>query len=255
MIPRVIHYCWFGGKPKPQVVLDCIASWKKFLPDYEIKEWNEDNYDVNKCQFMVEAYKEKKWAFVSDYCRIDVVNQYGGVYLDTDVEVIKSFDPLLKEKFFCGFEGVEPEVMRKKVAFGLGFGSEANHPVLKEILDFYESLSFHDNKQSLSQIVCPVIQTEALCKFGLTPNGKTQKTEDWIAYSEEYFCPINYCTHQTNITSNTYSIHHYSATWVNPIRRKVTIFLMLKLHVSHKWTGRIIRLFTGETLKNIVKRF
>lgn len=254
MIPKIIHYCWFGRNPKPKDVLECIASWTTFLPDYEIKEWNEDNYDVNKCQFMREAYKEKKWAFVSDYCRIDVVNQYGGIYLDTDVEVLKSFDSLLGEKFFCGFEGVEPEVKYKKVAFGLGFGSEAHHPILEEILDFYERSSFDENKQDLSQITCPVIQTNALHKFGLVPNGETQRNNLWVAFSEEYFCPMNYCTHQTKITSNTYSIHHYSATWVNPFRRKFSDFLMSKLHISHRWAVSIIRLLTGETFKQRFKR-
>lgn len=135
MIPKVIHYCWFGKKPKPKDVLNCIKSWKKYLPDYEIKEWNEDNYDVYKCQYMADAYKENKWAFVSDYCRLDVVYNYGGVYFDTDVEVIKSFNSLLKENLFCGFEIRDKKYMAKRhidlsenISFGLGFGAVKKHP-------------------------------------------------------------------------------------------------------------------------------
>ena len=141
MIPKVIHYCWFGKNPEPDDVKQCIASWHKYLPDYEIKRWDESNYDVHKNQYMSDAYKEKKWAFVSDYCRIDVIYQYGGIYLDTDVEVIKSFDPLLSEEMFCGFESRDPLMFKKgaiieqSVNFGLGFGSVSGHKVLKQILE------------------------------------------------------------------------------------------------------------------------
>ena len=104
MIPKIIHYCWFGGKPFPSAVQKCIDSWKKYLPDYEIREWNETNYDLDKCKFAKEAYDQKKWAFVTDFVRLDVVYQYGGIYFDTDVEVIKSFDDLLNNKAFLGFD-------------------------------------------------------------------------------------------------------------------------------------------------------
>ena len=214
MIPKIIHYCWFGGKEKPQDVLSCIESWKKFLPDYEIKEWNESNYDINKCQYMADAYKEKKWAFVSDYCRIDVVNQYGGLYLDTDVEVIKSFDPLLKEQFFCGYEASEPKASPKAINFGLAFGSEASSVVLSEILEEYHKLSFYKPDGNFNLITCPTLQTKVLERHGVTPNGENQKVNGITVFSEEYFCPMNYLTGKTNITPNTYSIHHYSATWM-----------------------------------------
>ena len=128
MLPKVIHYCWFGGGEKTELIQKCIASWRKYCPDYQIIEWNEANYDVNKHSFMRDAWRAKKWAFVSDYARIDILYQHGGIYLDTDVELIKSLDPFLEYRFFAGFES------ESHVAFGLGFGSEAAHPVLKDIL-------------------------------------------------------------------------------------------------------------------------
>ena len=142
MIPKTIYYCWFGGNPLPALAEKCIASWKKFLPEYEIKEINEGNYDAHKNPYIAQAYDAKKYAFVSDYARIDIIHTEGGIYLDTDVEVIRSFDELLTEKMFCGFESRDP--IRKKdskdieysVNLGLGFGAEKNHPILKEILDF-----------------------------------------------------------------------------------------------------------------------
>lgn len=220
MIPKVIHYCWFGGKKKPQDVLDCIASWKKYLPDYRIIEWNESNYDITKNQYMHDAYKEKKWAFVSDYCRIDVVYQEGGIYLDTDVEVVRSFNDLLTEKFFCGFESRDPIMDIKKiryeesVAFGLGFGSIKGHKILKDLLDLYAKMNFYNPDSSLNLMACPHYQTEVLKNYGLVANRKTQRFEGGIAYSPEYFCPQSNLTDEMLcLTENTYSIHHFTGTW------------------------------------------
>lgn len=222
MIPKVIHYCWFGKNPEPDDVKQCIASWHKYLPDYEIKRWDESNYDVHKNQYMSDAYKEKKWAFVSDYCRIDVIYQYGGIYLDTDVEVIKSFDPLLSEEMFCGFESRDPLMFKKgaiieqSVAFGLGFGSVSGHKVLKQILELYEKLSFYNTDGSLNLIACPRYQTQVLKKNGLIDNGETQRFNGGIAYSAEYFCPLSNITDRMLfLTDNTYSIHHFSVTWAS----------------------------------------
>lgn len=220
MIPKIIHYCWFGGNPLPESAKKCIASWRKFLPDYEIKEWNEDNYDVTKCQYMADAYKEKKWAFVSDYCRIDVVYQYGGIYLDTDVEVLRPFDDLLKERMFCGFESRDPMMKKsgkpieESVALGLGYGAEKHHPALKDMLDLYATLSFYNNDGSLNLVACPRYQTQILKLHGLIDNGKTQRFDSGIAYGYEYFCPQSNITDEMLfLTSNTYSIHHFSRSW------------------------------------------
>lgn len=220
MIPKIIHYCWFGGNPEPDDVKKCIESWKLFLPDYEIRRWDESNYDVHKNKYMSDAYKEKKWAFVSDYCRLDVVHEYGGVYMDTDVEVIRNWDSLLEEDLFCGFEIRDPKGYKKNqqiemsVAFGLGFGAKKGHPIIKEMLDYYECLNFYNQDGSLNLVACPRYQTQILCKHGLVPNNDTQRFKGGIAYSPEYFCPQSNVTDEMLLlTDNTYSIHHFTITW------------------------------------------
>lgn len=222
MIPKIIHYCWFGGKPIPQKYQQYIDSWRKHLPDYEIIRWDESNYDVHKCQYMSDAYKERKWAFVSDYCRLDVVYQYGGIYLDTDVEVIRSFDSLLNEQMFCGFESRDSIGYKKgcemeySVAFGLGFGAEPYHPILKEMLDLYATLSFYNSDGSLNLVACPRYQTDILKRHGLVANNETQRFDTGIAYSPEYFCPqSNVTDRMLYLTENTYSIHHFTVSWAS----------------------------------------
>lgn len=220
MIPKVIHYCWFGGNPEPEDVKKCIASWEKFMPDYKIIRWDESNYDINRCQYMTDAYKEKKWAFVSDFARLDIIYQNGGIYLDTDVEVLKSFDNLLGEKMFCGFESRDPKGRKKdssieySVNLGLGYGAEKGHPILKEMINLYQKLSFYNQDGSLNLVACPRYQTLILTKHGLIPNNQTQRLDNVIAYSPEYFCP------QSNITNKmlypldkSFSIHHFSVSW------------------------------------------
>ena len=222
MIPKIIHYCWFGGNPEPESVKKCISSWKTFLPDYKIIRWDESNYDVHKNQYMSDAYKEKKWAFVSDYCRLDVVYQFGGIYMDTDVEAIKSWDSLLEEEMFCGFEIRDPkgykknQIIEQSVAFGLGFGCKKNHPILKQMLNLYETLSFYKADGTLNLIACPRYQTQILCKNGLVANGKTQRFDGGIAFSAEYFCPQSNITDEMLLlTGNTYSIHHFTISWAS----------------------------------------
>lgn len=222
MIPKIIHYCWFGGKPEPEEVKKCIASWRRFCPDYIIKRWDESNYDINRCKYMADAYKEKKWAFVSDYARIDIIHTEGGIYLDTDVEVIKSFDELLTEKMFCGFESRDPVGFKKNmpieysVNLGLGYGAEKGHPYLKELMDLYQSLSFYNADGTLNLIACPRYQTQVLVKHGLIANNETQRLPQCIAYSPEYFCP------KSNVTDRflypldkSFSIHHFTVSWAS----------------------------------------
>lgn len=250
MIPKIIHYCWFGGNKKPKDVLQCIASWKKYLPNYEIREWNEENYDVNKCQYMADAYKEKKWAFVSDFCRLDVVHEYGGIYLDTDVEVVRPFDTLLEERLFCGFESRDLKQQKRwkmnldeSVNFGLCFGAEQYHPILKEMLELYETLSFYNEDGTLNLLSCPVYQTQILVKFGLKQDGRTQKIIGGTAYSAEYFCPQSNLTEEMLFfTKNTYSIHHFSNSWTdalfkNKVRKK--LLKILPFNMSDKIASAI----------------
>lgn len=206
MIPKVIHYCWFGKNEKSKAVLDCIESWKKFCPDYEIVEWNEENYDVNCIPFVSCAYKAGKWAFVSDYARLDIIYNNGGIYLDTDVELIKNLDSLLCHDAFAGFEG------DATIATGLGFGAIKSHHMVKALMEDYFSREFPENGDYMS-VACPVINTEVFEKFGFIPNGKKQIVNGMMLFPKEYFNPKSNQTYLTEITENTYSIHHYDASW------------------------------------------
>lgn len=246
MIPKVIHYCWFGRNPKPEFVLKYIQTWRDKMPDYEIIEWNEDNYDISKCQYMIDAYKEKKWAFVSDYARIDVIYQNGGIYLDTDVEVVKSFDDLLKEDMFCGFESRDPLMDKYKMKYeesvnlGLGYGAIKGHRVLKQILNLYAELSFYNQDGSLNLIACPHYQTKILMKHGLIPNRKTQRFYGGVAFSPEYFCPQSNLTDEMlYLTTNTFSIHHFSGTWTKSTQMQTKVLNVLRKYIGYKYASKV----------------
>lgn len=207
-IPKIIHYCWFGKAPFPDKVIKCIESWRKYCPDYQIKLWNEDNYNINKTRYISEAYKEKKWAFVSDYVRIDVVCQYGGVYLDTDVELKKSLDDLLDNDAFFAIEK-----QNSLINTGLGFGAVANNKHLLRHLELYESMSFYKEDGDMNLKPCPLYTTEYFSKLGYMINDVTQKIDGAIIYSSEYFCPINFKDGKMKQTENTIGIHWYDASW------------------------------------------
>ena len=222
MIPKIIHYCWFGGNPEPEDLRRYIASWRKHCPDYEIKRWDETNYDISRCQYMADAYKEKKWAFVSDYARLDIIYNEGGIYLDTDVEVVKAFDDLLHEKMFCGFESRDPIGLKKgnpveySVNLGLGYGAEKGHPYIKEMMDLYQTLHFYNADGSMNLVACPRYQTNVLVRHGLIANNKTQRLAECVAYSPEYLCPQSNVTDEMlHLTYNTYSIHHFTISWAS----------------------------------------
>ena len=209
MIPKIIHYCWFGGNPLPGLAQKCIASWKKFCPDYEIKEWNESNYDVRKIQYIAQAYDAKKYAFVSDYARFDILYEYGGVYLDTDVELIKSLDEIIKQGAFCGIE------RPGSINAGLGIGSYAGNPIFREILDSYQSAKFinTDGTYNLKTVVVRV--SDIFKKYGFSDKEEIQEVAGFTIYPAEYFCPKDLLSWETNLTENTYSIHHFSASWLD----------------------------------------
>lgn len=213
IIPKTIHYCWFGNNPIPQKFKDNIKTWEKYCPDYEIILWNESNYDWKKNKYMKQAYEAKKWGFVPDYARLDIINSYGGIYLDTDVELVRNIDSLLQYKLFCGFES------RKYVAFGLGFGSKKEHHILKEMMDEYDKTDFLNYDGTLNLLPSPAYQTNVLLKHGLVCDGRTQHHDDYSVFSQEYFAPIN-AIGFGNITKNTYSIHQYAATWYDEEQKK-----------------------------------
>lgn len=252
MIPKIIHYCWFGHNPLPSDARKCIASWEKFCPDYKIIEWNENNYDVHKNTYMSDAYKAKKWAFVSDYARIDVVYEFGGVYMDTDVELIKSLDSVLDTGLYGGWENRDA-VMDKmnmkyenSVSFGLGFGAVKGHSVLKELLDLYDKLSFYNADGSMNLVACPYYQTLILKKIGLDDSERSlQKFNGITIYPETFFSPKSQVTGQITLTDQTISIHHFSMTWQN----KENVFFRqlewkLTTKLGFKWAYRLVRLIS-----------
>jgi mannosyltransferase OCH1-like enzyme len=207
MIPKIIHYCWFGRNRLSPLMFKCIASWRKFLPDYQIIEWNEDKFDVDTIPYTKEAYSKKKYAFVSDYVRFYVLYHYGGIYLDTDVEVLMSLNPLLNHKMFSGFESSD------RVAPGLILGAEKHQNFIKCMIDGYNNRSFINRDGSLNCETVVSYMTEALLDKGLVLNGEYQVVADFTIYPMEFFSPKSLETGKLNITENTYSIHHYAASW------------------------------------------
>ena len=205
MIPRKIHYCWFGGNEKPEKVKKCIASWKKFCPDYEIIEWNENNFDVNQNGYTRMCTKEKKYAFLSDYARLAIVEEHGGVYLDTDVELLRSIDELLEREAFYGFENND------YVATGLGFGAVAHHKTVERMKGEYDAYL----SGSKGTMTCPALNTAALVKEGLVRNGQYQKVAGADIFPVEYFNPYDDVTGRLRKTKNTYSVHWYSKSWLD----------------------------------------
>lgn len=217
MIPNIIHYCWFGGKPIPQDYLRYIDSWRKFLPDYEIKRWDESNYDVNCIPFSSEAYSVGKFAYVSDYARLRILYEQGGVYFDTDVEVIKPIDDILTKGPFMAFEkntnAAPDEILN--VAVGLGFAVEPHNPIIREILDFYESRHYIYPDGHIEQITIVKIVTDILKKHGLKKSDMPTTVEGITLYPWDYFCPVEFLSSKLEITENTRTIHHYSASWMS----------------------------------------
>lgn len=235
MIPRVIHYCWFGHNPKPKLIIKCIESWKKYCPDWEIKEWNEDNYDVYTNEYTKAAYEDKKWAFVSDYARFDVLNKYGGVYFDTDVELLKSIpEYLMEEEAFTGFETSD------KVAPGLVYGSIANQKILQKVLKKYDESKFTDIEN-----VC-VALTGILKQEGLRGDNTDQTVDGVRILPTEYFGCFNHEIQTYEKTPNTVSIHHYHASWVS--WHHILKFKIIKIAAKILGKNRYLR------VKNAIKR-
>lgn len=215
-IPKVIHYCWFGKGELPASVKKCIESWKKYCPDYEIICWNEDNTDISENRYASEAYRAKKWAFVTDYVRLRVVYEYGGIYLDTDVELIKPLDSLIEGGAYLGFEE------KGLVSTGVGFAAEAGNRVIGEILKDYDDIPFILEDGSYDLTPCPKRNTQTLKRLGMDTENTSQTFMGMRFLPEEYLCPMNYYSGKKKITENTYSIHHYSASWTSSVTKRTT---------------------------------
>jgi hypothetical protein len=216
-IPKVIHYCWFGGNPLPDLAEKCIASWKKFLPDYEIKEWNEQNFDVYKVPYTAEAYRLKQYAYVSDYARFWILYHYGGIYFDTDVEVIRPMEDILARGAFMGFqcqEGTPDDNPNGNAAPGLGMAAPKGHPFFQQLVDFYNHDHFVRWNGKTTGTV-PFRTTRFLdYEHKEVADDGVVSVSGLLIYPTEYFCPYDYFRKEMNITENTRTIHHYMASWV-----------------------------------------
>lgn len=216
MIPKVIHYVWLGNKPKSKKIEKCIASWNKCCPEYEIRQWNETNFDINCNSFLKEAYDAGNYAFASDIIRLMVLFQYGGIYVDADVEMLKSFDALLDNKAFVGFETMD------YVNSGQALGTVKNNPLIKEHLAQYDSLSF-SSCEDIHSIACPQLFTELLKQKGLICDNSYQELENITVYPMEFFNPFDVLTGRMKKTNNSYSIHWSAHSWIslNPVTKKI----------------------------------
>ena len=213
MIPKIIHYCWFGESEKSALHIKCIESWKKYLPDYEIKEWNESNFDVNTVAYVKQAYDQGKYAFVSDYVRIYALNKYGGIYLDTDVEVLKDFSPFLDHNTFLGFEN------RTMVGTGI-IGTQKNNPLFLKLLRYYNSHDFI-NKNGVADTTTNVkILNKLLVEKGLTPRNSKQIVSGIHIYDRSVFCPKKKNENEFLISKDSVTIHHFDASWLTERERK-----------------------------------
>ena len=211
MIPKVIHYCWFGRSPKSKLIKKCIESWREKCPEYEIIEWNENNFDINCNKYTRTAYENKKWAFLSDYVRLWVIYNYGGIYLDVDVELLKSLDDILKFDIFFATEE------EQYIATGLGFGANRKNSIVKSLMDDYNNEDYLSINGEFDPIPCPIKNTKVFLQLfpNITSFKNDIETENMRIYSTEYFCPYDKYSHKLNLTENSYAIHWYNASWLN----------------------------------------
>lgn len=209
MIPKTIHFCWFSDEPYPEKIQRCIESWHQFLPDYHVKKWDTTNFYVNINPYVQEAFECHKWAFASDYVRLYALYTEGGIYLDSDIECLKSMDDLLCNKAFTGFEA-------KGMVAAWIFGSEKGNPIFKEFLDYYEGRHFLvDGEMDLTPNPVPV---SAICRqHGMTAADEIQRLDDITIYPKRFFCGKDVSTGIINVTPDTYTIHHFTGAWVPPV--------------------------------------
>lgn len=233
MIPKIIHYCWFGGKKLPLDVIKCIDTWKKYCPDYEIRRWDESNFDVNSHPFIKAAYEAGAWAFVSDYARLKVVYDQGGIYLDTDVEILKPLDFLLKNQCYIGIQQIE-----SLCTTGLGFGAEKSSPVVRKMIEAYDEIQFlNENKLTFA---CPYLNDKVIRSYGKVDDNKITYLKEVTVYPSCYFDPLSTGNTKNLLCKETVSIHHYAATWVGN---------------GQRWKRKIIRFFGEKNYHKLKKIF
>lgn len=253
MIPKVIHYCWFGhGKMSP-LMKKCLKSWKKYCPDYQIIEWNEDNFDINSTIWTKQAYEVKKWAFVADYVRLKVLYEYGGIYMDTDIELKKPLDRFLQHRGFSGFE------TPKQIQTGI-IGAVPRHKMVKEWMGHYDNKQYViDGQMNWEPNV--KFMTEKLECYGLKLNDTYQEINDIAIYPQTFFCPLSIVSIENCISKDTYAIHHFTSTWRT--EKALKDFARVRRH-QRKWyrffewlryvPNRIIRFILGDDFIDNMKK-
>ena len=250
MIPKIIHYCWFGGKAKPELAEKCIESWKKFCPDYEIVEWNEDNFDINSNLYVKQAYEARKYAFVTDYVRLYALYTQGGIYMDTDVMVLKPLDEYLVHESFWGFES------KKKISTGI-MSSEKGKSLFEELLGYYDTARFLNDDGSLDMTTNVEIITRILTSKGFVPNGKYQVVSGFALYPQNVFSPLHKKLKNEKYMKNTATIHYFAGSWKSDATKKrETSFWWKIIAVPVSFASKILRKLFGEkweTMKNKVR--
>ena len=240
-IPKIIHYCWFGGNEKPYKVKKYIESWKKFMPEFEVIEWNESNFDINALQYTKQAYEMKKYAFVSDVARLKALSMYGGIYFDTDVEVFKNFTPLLDERCILGFE--EEEYIATSM-----MAVEPNNNLINSFLKIYDNIPFLDEKGNIIEGTNVSKLTDLLIEKGLKRENIYQKLDDNISiYPKEYFSPYVYPYGIYQITDNSYCVHHFFVSWQSKtVLLKRYLKMVIAKLIGLDNTKKIRKLFVKE---------
>lgn len=236
MIPKKIHYCWFGRGAMPELAKKCIASWKRYCPDYEIIEWNEDNFDITSNAYVHEAYENRKFAFVTDYVRLYVMYTQGGIYMDTDVEVVRSLDEFLIHEGFSGFES-DTQIPTGIMAGQKGF------PLFKTLLAYYDNKHFIDENGNMDTTTNVLTITKMLGEKGFIPNGKYQVVDGFALYPRDYFCPLEDATGKMYRSQNTATIHWFNKSWIPQ-----------KLRIRSKITRIVHRIFGINSLAFLRKR-
>ena len=256
-IPKIIHYCWFGKNPKPLLIKKCIRSWKKYCPDYQIIEWNEDNIDLSTCPLYVQqAYSVKKWAFVTDWVRLKVLHDMGGFYMDTDMELFRTLDNYRQYACFMGFQH------EKYVATGLVVGAVPQHEFIAENASVYNNVDFLEQDSAGKYIICQEYTTALLQQRGsvIPCNGEIQIIDDIHIFPPEYFCPYDHRTGILNRTENSVAMHHFASSWHSEERNKAFRKSKRKrlfhevTHIPHRFFRSVLGDSRYEKIKSVLKR-
>lgn len=244
MIPKVIHYCWFGRGEMPKLAHICIESWKKYLPEYELHLWNEDSFDVNSNLYTKQAYESRKFAFVTDYVRLHALYHHGGIYMDTDVEVVKSMDYFLQFPAFSGFED------ETNIPTGLMASAKGGNWV-KYLLSFYDDRAFIRPDGTLNTLTNTATIGRMTKEMGFVPNNQYQCVADEVhIFPKDYFCPKSQVTGKIELTDNTYCIHHFSGSWMPAKRKKIAKFKQSVMRIiGVKPVNFLIKIFNLRELK------